>query len=247
MDNSKSFQLIFSFLEAITNTELGADVDSQGNYATSKANAAISRNDDGTFQWCHVAPRACVNAFWHSRQFVCVDGTHMKSDKSLVLLILTTLDANEEILPLMWGFARNESKESWLDFLHSFREYFLDNLDATEKKREDFGHLTIVSDRARGLVPAVAEVLPEAFLYHCTQHLAENVRNELGRRIERAFRAACQMETKAKFRALIRSNLFLPLHVTIWTRLIQNTAQHPMRHSSISYALVRHVPTLPSR
>ena len=50
MNNSKSFQLIFSFLEAITNTEVGADVDDQGNYATSKANAAISRNDDGSFE-----------------------------------------------------------------------------------------------------------------------------------------------------------------------------------------------------
>ena len=112
MDNSKLFQLIFSFLEAITNTELSADVGDQGNYATSKANAAISRNDDGSFDWCHVAPRACINAFWYSRQFICVDGTHMKSGKSLFLLILTTLDANKGILPLMWGFARNELKES---------------------------------------------------------------------------------------------------------------------------------------
>ena len=32
----------------------------------------------------------------------------------------------------------------------------------------------IVSDRAKGLVPAVAGVLPEAFHYHCTQHLVEN-------------------------------------------------------------------------
>ena len=48
MDNSKSFQLIISFLEAITNTELETDVDDQGKYATSKANATISRNDNGS-------------------------------------------------------------------------------------------------------------------------------------------------------------------------------------------------------
>lgn len=58
----------------------------------------------------------------------------MKLEKNLVLLILTTLDANEEILLLMWGFARNESKESWLSFLQGFRQYFLDNLDTTEKE-----------------------------------------------------------------------------------------------------------------
>lgn len=127
----------------------------------------------------------------------------MKSDKNLVLLVLTTLDANEEILPLIWGFARNESKESWLDFLHGFREYFLDNLDTTEKERDDFEHLTIVSDRVKGLVLAIAEVLPKAFHYHCTQHLAENVGNEFRKRIERIFRAACLVETKAKFKAFL--------------------------------------------
>lgn len=125
----------------------------------------------------------------------------MKSDKNLVLLVLTTLDANEEILPLMWGFARNESKEPWLDFLHSFREYFRDNLDSTEKEHDDFEHLTIISDRAKGLVLAVAEVFLKAIHYHCTQHLAENVGNEFGRKIEKIFRAACLVESKAKFRA----------------------------------------------
>ncbi|KAK7177878.1 hypothetical protein PSPO01_16072 [Paraphaeosphaeria sporulosa] len=78
----------------------------------------------------------------------------------------------------MWGFARNESKESWLDFLHGFREYFLESLDTTEKECDDFEHLTIVSDRAKGLVPAIAEVFTQAIHYHCTQHLAENVGNE---------------------------------------------------------------------
>lgn len=125
----------------------------------------------------------------------------MKLEKNLVLLILTTLDANEEILLLMWGFARNESKESWLSFLQGFRQYFLDNLDTTEKERDNFEHLTIVSDRAKGLVPAVGEVLPKAFHYHCTQHLAENVGNEFGKKVEKIFRATCLVETKAKFKA----------------------------------------------
>jgi hypothetical protein len=203
MDKTKSFQLILSFLETITDSRLDTDMDldDEGNYATSRANAAISRNDDGSFEWCHVAPRACIHAFWHSRQFICVDGAYMKSDKNLVLLILTTLDANEEILPLMWGFARNESKEPWLDFLHGFREYFLGNLNTAEKERDDFEHLIIVSDRAKGLVPAIADVFPKAFHYHCTQHLAENDGNEFGRKIERIFRAAYLVETKAKLKA----------------------------------------------
>lgn len=50
-----------------------------------------------------------------------------------------------------------------------------------KKKCEGLAHLIIVSDRANSLVPAVADVLREAFNYHCTQHLAENVGNEYGK------------------------------------------------------------------
>lgn len=189
LDAKMSFQLVLPFLETITDNELDedAELDDEGNYATSRANAAISRNDDGSFEWCHVAPRACINAFWHSRRFICADGAHMKSDNNLVLLVITTLDSNEEILPLMWGFARSESKESWLNFLRGFREYFLDSLDTTEKERSDFEYLTIVSDWAKGLVPAVSEIFPKAFYYYCTQYLTENVGNEFRKKVERIF------------------------------------------------------------
>ena len=80
-----------------------------------------------------MAPRACIHKFWHSRQLICVNDAYIKSDKKLFLLIFITLDANEEILLLIEGFARSESKESWLNFLRSFGEYFLDNLSTTKK------------------------------------------------------------------------------------------------------------------
>lgn len=67
----------------------------------------------------------------------------------------------------MWGFARSKSKELWRDFLYSFREYFLDNLDTIDKERDDFEYLAIVSDRAKGLVLAIVEVFPKSFYYYC--------------------------------------------------------------------------------
>ena len=205
MDTTKSFQFIYPFLEAITDGGLDPEqeYDDEGNYATSRANAAISRSDDGIFEWCHVAPRACIYAFRHCRRFLCFDGAHLKSNNSLVLLVATTLDSNEEILPLMWGLAKSESSDSWLEFLRAFREYFLKNPVTSEQDREAFEYLTIISDRAKGLIPAVAQVFPKAFHYHCTQHLAENVGNEHGRKIEKIFRAGCQVESKTEFRTCL--------------------------------------------
>ncbi|PSN59271.1 hypothetical protein BS50DRAFT_641103 [Corynespora cassiicola Philippines] len=85
----------------------------------------------------------------------------------------------------MLDFFRSKCIESWLDFLGGFRKRVLKNFDTTEREREDFDHLTIVSDRAKGLIPAVVKVLPKAFHYHYTQHLAENVKQEFGRKVEK--------------------------------------------------------------
>jgi hypothetical protein len=204
LDKTASYQLIYPFLESITDRGLDSDTeeDAGGNYAMSRANAAISRDSKNQFEWCYVAPRACIKAFWHSRRFICLDGAHMKSERDLVLLIVTTLDANENTLPLMWGFAHSESKESWTNFLYGFREYFLDSITDSEK-RDYFERLSIVSDRGKGLVPAVAEVLPKAFHYHCTQHLAANIGTEFGKKIEKIFRAGCLVDGMGKFRVCL--------------------------------------------
>jgi len=206
MNREQAYQLIQPFLESITDAGLDSEIESQGsdqNWAMSRANAVIARDADNGFDWCFLAPRACIHAFWQCRRFVCLDGAHMKSEKGLILLIATTLDANEEILPLMWGFTRNESKESWLEFLYNFRAFFLGQVEPSEEERQGFETLTIISDRGKGLAPATAEVFPQAFHYHCTQHLAENVGGEHGKKIEKLFRDAAQVETNGQFESIL--------------------------------------------
>lgn len=48
----KFYQLLYLFLKMIMDRELNLDeeVDDEGNYATSRANATISRNDDRLFE-----------------------------------------------------------------------------------------------------------------------------------------------------------------------------------------------------
>lgn len=200
LEKKHSYQLIYPFLEAITDAGLNSeDEDADGNWATSRADAAISRDGDYRFEWCQVAPRACIHAFRHNRRLICLDGAHMKIERELVLLIVTTLDANENTLPLMWGFAKNETIESWTQFLSYFREFFLDSIPE-EEKRASFEYLTVISDRGKGLAPAVTSILPKAFHYHCTQHLAANVGNAFGKNVEKLFRAACLVDSSASFR-----------------------------------------------
>jgi hypothetical protein len=53
-----------------------------------------------------------MNASWYVRPFICLDGAHMKTEKVLCLFIVTILDANEDLMPLMCGLAKPESLES---------------------------------------------------------------------------------------------------------------------------------------
>ena len=201
MNKKQSYQLINPFLNAITDRDIDTDtdLDPDGNWAMTRANASISVDSNNQFDWCFIAPRACVTAFWNSRRFICLDGAHMKDERELILLILTTLDSNENVLPLIWGYAKSESLDSWIHFLTGFKEHFLDTI-TDDVRRESFQHLICVSDRGKGLVPAVTQVLPKAHHYHCTQHLAANVGNEFGKEIEKLFRAACQVESPRQFK-----------------------------------------------
>lgn len=147
-----------------------------------------------------------------------IDSIYIKLDKNFVLLILITLNANEEILLLIQGFTRNETKESQLGFLNSFREYFLDNPNTTEKERGDFKYLIIVSNRVKGLTPAGINVFLKAFYYCIIIHniLRRMLETNLKERLRRYLGLLIQSRLRLNLKPFqIRLSLFPFLHVNI--------------------------------
>jgi transposase-like protein len=84
----------------------------------------------------------------------------------MTLLLACTLDSNNEILPLAWAVVPIEDKENWIWFLKNLKESFL-NIDCEG--------MVVMSDRDKGLLKALQEVLPKSHHSNCSQHIADNI------------------------------------------------------------------------
>lgn len=74
----------------------------------------------------------------------------------------------------------------------------------TTSDKDEF-RFAIISDRGKGLDPAIAKFFPEpyAFHYYCTQHLAENVKERFSTEIESLFRQLMQVPTISEHASII--------------------------------------------
>ncbi|KAK9188109.1 hypothetical protein WN944_019508 [Citrus x changshan-huyou] len=103
------------------------------------------------------------------RRFIGVDGCHLKTSFGGILLTAVTLDANNGIFPLAVCICEVECKDSWKWFLELLKEH----LGIVNEMA-----LTIMSDRQKGLIQAIDEVLPGCTIRHCARHIYANFKKE---------------------------------------------------------------------
>lgn len=113
-----------------------------------------------------IAPGPTAEAFRYCRRFIDLDGTYWRNRWDLRLLLAVARDGEDEVLPLAWAIAPSESEESWRFFLKHFEAAF---------REVDHETALVVSDRAKGLEPAIRAELPRVCHTYCAQHLAENI------------------------------------------------------------------------
>lgn len=107
------------------------------------------------FQWC--------------RPLIFLDAGFIKEDHGGQIFVASGIDANGQLLPLALSIAKSESEESWTWMLQLLR----DQLSLHNSLPEE--QLTIISDRAKGLINAVEAVLPGAHHGYCLRHLCSNL------------------------------------------------------------------------
>jgi zinc finger SWIM domain-containing protein 3 len=151
-DEAESFKKIPSFLENLS------QVDPQAYWRLETQNNRFFR--------LFIAPGATQEAFRWCRPFIALDGTFVKTRWNLTILIAATMDGDNQILPLAWGFVPTESNDSWSFFLSHFRQTFPSIDNAT---------VTTISDRSKGLEPAMTAELSHTIHLYCCYHLQENL------------------------------------------------------------------------
>ncbi|XP_050280848.1 uncharacterized protein LOC126721820 [Quercus robur] len=99
------------------------------------------------------------------RPFIGLDGCHIKHRFGGQILSATANDANDNIFPVAMAVVEQETRESWIWFL----EIFADDIGRPEEFQLDF-----ISDRQKGLIPAIVTLFPTVEHRYCVKHIYNN-------------------------------------------------------------------------
>ncbi|GJY23876.1 mutator type transposase [Tanacetum coccineum] len=100
------------------------------------------------------------------RDLIGLDGAFMKAPYEGQLLTAVSVDANNGIYPVAYGIVESESLDSWLWFLSALG----DDLDLHINS-----NFTFITDRQKGLLPAIKRLFPSAEHRYCVRHICENM------------------------------------------------------------------------
>ncbi|XP_019189654.1 PREDICTED: uncharacterized protein LOC109184075 [Ipomoea nil] len=98
-----------------------------------------------------------------------MDGCHLKGIYGSQLLLAIGVDGYDSVFLLAYAIVEGETKDSWSRFLN-FLKRDLCITPAGEL------HLTFISDKQKGLIPAFEDVIPGATHRFCVRHLHGNMK-----------------------------------------------------------------------
>nr|KAJ0197962.1 hypothetical protein LSAT_V11C700364480 [Lactuca sativa] len=101
--------------------------------------------------------------------FLGLDGTFMKGPYPGQVLTVVGLDSNNDIYPVAYVVVETESTSSWTWFLELLGE----DLDLGPNS-----NFTFISDRQKGIIPAMEKVFPSAKHRFCLRHIQENMKKQ---------------------------------------------------------------------
>ncbi|CAO2194395.1 unnamed protein product, partial [Urochloa humidicola] len=122
--------------------------------------------DAGHFSTMYISLDACKRGFLNGcRPLICLDGCHLKTKFGGQLLTAVGIDPNDCIFPIAMAVVEVESLPSWKWFLQTLKEDL--GIDNTYP-------WTIMTDKQKGLIPAVKQVFPESEHRFCVRHMYQN-------------------------------------------------------------------------
>ena len=121
------------------------------------------------FSNCYMSLDACKRGFMSGcRPIIFLDGCHIKTKFGGVILTAVGIDPNDCIYPISLAVVEVESLATWKWFLQTLKE---------ELGIEKTYPWTLMTDKQKGLIPAVQEVFPKAEHRFCVRHLYSNFRD----------------------------------------------------------------------
>jgi hypothetical protein len=129
-----------------------------------------------------VCPSIMNNKLRYVRPVMSLDAAHLSSDSKGTLYLATIKSGNDKIIIVAIGMTiDNENLRGW--------KYFLENLKVAcpqltnmhpLQRCQPYKLFTFISDRDKGLIPALREVFPENHHTNCLVHIRDNVLKNCG-------------------------------------------------------------------
>ncbi|KAG7372472.1 MULE transposase domain containing protein [Nitzschia inconspicua] len=132
-----------------------------------------------------ICPGIMRRSLQHVRPVLSLDGAHLLSKWKGTLYIASVQTACSNIYPVSFAIMKDgEDAEGWKWFL----ELLVEAIPLLKMQHPDnrcrFCYFTVISDRQKGLIQALQQVLPDNHHCFCSVHIARNVKRRLENRLQ---------------------------------------------------------------
>ncbi len=168
-DSKLSYQLLVPYLEQFQKINTGTY-------------ACYMKNKDNEIVRMFICPGIMNNKLRYVRPVVSLDASHLTSELQGTLYVAAIKSGNNEVLPIAIGMTiANENFSGWKYFLEALKKA-CPMLTAKHpmEKCNPFNWFTYISDRDKGLLPALKEVFPMNHSTNCLFHIRQNVKTRWG-------------------------------------------------------------------
>ena len=175
--NSKNFELLPGYLEAMKQLNPESVI-------------GYSHDSENCIKDLHVFPRFMNAALKFVRPVISLDAAHLKSRYKGTMYVASVLSGANEVYPIGFLIASgNEDGKTWTKMLQCLKQAcpiiseqgFSDEVDEGETPHP----FLFVSDRDKGLKPALRNVFPRNKETSCAKHIEANVCQKFGQECAR--------------------------------------------------------------
>jgi hypothetical protein len=133
-----------------------------------------------------VCPGIMNSSLQYVRPMISLDACHLKGKDGGILYMATTKSANNNIYIVAFSIINgNEDLDGWVFFLEHLKKACPILVTPHPLARIKYCRFTFISDRDKGLIPALAIVFPNNHSIHCSVHIQRNVKDRFGKKVAR--------------------------------------------------------------
>ena len=143
------------------------------------------RDSDKAITSLFICPAIMNNKLRFVRPVISLDAAHLSSENKGTLYLATIKSGNDEILPIAIGMTiENENYKGWKYFLNHLKTSCgVLTINHRFARCHPFKLFTFISDRDKGLLPAIQELFPENHQTNCQFHIRANAIQTFGLKV----------------------------------------------------------------